>query len=261
MFSTFKLKTWVKWALGLLVVLTLVAAVERQHRRQYCQDVRIQLEGDPEHPYLTADDLEELLTQQGRYPVRRVRFEALNFRQLERRVRRDPWVQACEVSRDLAGNLLLRVTLRRPVARLITPEKHRYLTADGYLTYPSMRHTPRVVLISGPYAEARLKQKGQRPNEASLLTLLDRLETDPFWRAQIPQLDMTAGGDITLVPQLGEQRIEFGSATDAPAKLGKLRLFYERILPAKGWDAYNRVSVKFKNQIVCERRETAPGTN
>jgi cell division protein FtsQ len=255
MFSTFKLKTWVKWALGTLVVVTTLAAVERQHRRQYCQGVQITIEGDPKDSYLTPDDLEDLLTQQGRYPVRRIRFDQLDFRRLERRIRRDTWVKTCQVSRDLTGNLLVRVALRRPLARLITPEKDRYLSDDGYLTYPSMHHTPRVVLLSGPYAQERVKHSARRADEKSLIALLNQLEADPFWRAQITQLDMAANGEITLLPQVGDHRIEIGTADGAVEKLRKLRLFYERVVPARGWATYRRVSVQFRNQIVCEKNE------
>lgn len=261
MFSTFKLKTWVKWALGAMVVLTTLAAVERQHRRQYCQDVQILIEGNPKDPYLTPDDLEDLLTQQGRYPVRRIRFDQLDFRQLERRVKRDTWVKRCQVSRDLAGNLVVAVALRRPLARLITPEKDRYLSDDGYLTYPSMHHTPRVVLLSGPYAQERVKHSKRRADEKDLIGLLNLLEADPFWRAQITQLDVTATGEITLLPQVGDHRIEMGTAQDAAAKLRKLRLFYQRIIPARGWEAYRRVSVQFRNQIVCEKKVESTNTN
>jgi cell division protein FtsQ len=33
--------------------------------------------------------------------------------------------------------------------------------------------------------------------------------------------------------------------------LSKLRLFYDKVL-SKDWSRYSRISVKFKDQIVCE---------
>ena len=35
-------------------------------------------------------------------------------------------------------------------------------------------------------------------------------------------------------------------------KLKRLKIFYKQILPSKGWNSYEKVSVKYKNQIVCE---------
>jgi cell division protein FtsQ len=39
---------------------------------------------------------------------------------------------------------------------------------------------------------------------------------------------------------------------DIEAKFKKIKIFYKEILPAKGWDTYRKVSVKYRNQIICE---------
>ena len=36
-------------------------------------------------------------------------------------------------------------------------------------------------------------------------------------------------------------------------KFKKLELFYKNILPTKGWNYYESVNLKFKNQIVCTK--------
>jgi cell division protein FtsQ len=55
-----------------------------------------------------------------------------------------------------------------------------------------------------------------------------------------------------MYQQVGKQVIEFGEAKDIEEKFKKINLFYEEILPAKGWNTYSRVNVKYKGQIVCE---------
>jgi cell division protein FtsQ len=39
---------------------------------------------------------------------------------------------------------------------------------------------------------------------------------------------------------------------DLEAKFKKIKILYKEILPVKGWDFYKKISVKYKNQIVCE---------
>jgi cell division protein FtsQ len=85
-----------------------------------------------------------------------------------------------------------------------------------------------------------------------LLSLLNFIQQDPFWRAQITELSVDEQGSVTMYPQIGSHQIEFGLPTDLDVKFKKLKLVYTDVLPAKGWDRYKRVSVQYRNQIVCE---------
>ena len=77
------------------------------------------------------------------------------------------------------------------------------------------------------------------------------LNEDPFWKAQVAELDADKYGAIHLLTIMGDQRIEFGTAEGFESKFNKLRLFYERVL-SKDWSRYSKISIKFQDQIVCE---------
>ena len=85
-----------------------------------------------------------------------------------------------------------------------------------------------------------------------LLALLQYIRESDLWRAQIAELSVDEAGDVTLWPQVGNYRIEFGKPDGVEMKFKKVKLFYTRIAPQKGWDRYHRVSVQFRNQLVCE---------
>jgi cell division protein FtsQ len=55
-----------------------------------------------------------------------------------------------------------------------------------------------------------------------------------------------------MYQQVGKEVIDFGKPEMIESKFEKIAIFYEEILPSKGWNTYSRVCVKFKNQIVCE---------
>ena len=59
-------------------------------------------------------------------------------------------------------------------------------------------------------------------------------------------------GNIKMYTQVSKQVVEFGRPEEIEEKFKKLKIFYKEILPAKGWNSYDKVSVKFKDQIVCE---------
>jgi hypothetical protein len=57
---------------------------------------------------------------------------------------------------------------------------------------------------------------------------------------------------ITIFPQVGDERIEFGKPENAEVKFKKLMIFYKEILPRTGWNKYNRVNLEYEGQIVTE---------
>jgi cell division protein FtsQ len=85
-----------------------------------------------------------------------------------------------------------------------------------------------------------------------MMELLNFIEKDPFWKAQISQMHIDKKGNIKMYTQVSKQVVEFGKPEDIEEKFRNLKIFYKDILPTKGWNSYDRVSVKFKDQIVCE---------
>jgi len=55
-----------------------------------------------------------------------------------------------------------------------------------------------------------------------------------------------------MLPQVGAQTIEFGTAENMEEKLKKLKIFYKEILPQMGWSRYHRVNVEYNGQLVAE---------
>jgi cell division protein FtsQ len=82
--------------------------------------------------------------------------------------------------------------------------------------------------------------------------MLKVIQEDSFWHAQIAQLDIDSKGRISILPQIGNQTIEFGQAESLEIKLKKLKIFYKEILPQMGWNKYKRVSLEYEGQIVAE---------
>ena len=80
------------------------------------------------------------------------------------------------------------------------------------------------------------------------------LQNNPFWGAQIEQINVLPGRDIELVPRIGNHTIFFGKLDNYEAKLSRLRSFYRKGLNEVGWDKYSYINIEFENQIVCTKR-------
>ena len=127
-----------------------------------------------------------------------------------------------------------------------------YITTEGKIIPVSPSYTSRVLILSGDMAEKLLNEGGVMNQMPELMDLIRFISEDEFWNAQITEVEIRERDDIRLYQQVGEQVIELGDASDLKDKFDRIQIFYSEILPRKGWDAYDRVSVKFKEQIVCE---------
>ncbi len=63
--------------------------------------------------------------------------------------------------------------------------------------------------------------------------------------------------DIIIIPRLQGHVINFGDSTRLDEKKAAIMAAYRNVLPAKGWNTYDTISVKFKSQIVATRRNKA----
>ncbi|SOD88779.1 cell division protein FtsQ/DivIB [Spirosoma fluviale] len=257
MFSTFKSsKKWFLSAGGIFTLFGLIAFTEVRHGQKRVKSVVVRLDEVDGHRFLTRRDVIGYLTNEGADPVVGEHYDAVDLRRLEVRLRQHGLIKSCQVSRDLNGDLLVNIEQPHPLARLmpigdgIRSVSGQYVSEEGHFFPISMNYSARVPVLTGSFfAHNRsLVNKRNQP----LLELLKRVHDDPFWRAQITEISVDERGEVTMWPQLGSHRIEFGPPTELDAKFKKLKLVYTDVLPAKGWNRYNRVSVQYRNQIVCE---------
>ena len=61
--------------------------------------------------------------------------------------------------------------------------------------------------------------------------------------------------DIILIPRLQGHVINFGDSSRQSEKKAAILAAYRQVFPNKGWNTYDTISVKFKNQIVATRRD------
>ncbi|MFN8353888.1 MAG: hypothetical protein U0Y10_05575 [Spirosomataceae bacterium] len=255
MFSNFKFRKVLWGLLGVLLVGTIGFALSQQASR-HCKNIRIEIDkGSAEDFLITTEDVDKLITDNGQDQLINRPFSEIDFQHLESRVKSNKVVDNCQIYRDLRGDLVVAITQHRPIARVtfeggVSSVHDLYVNEKGEFFPMSDRHTARVLLLSGHYFERLMGLT--RTQDKSLVELLNWIDQDPFWKAQITQLEIDKEGEINMMPQVGEHTVEFGDASDPEAKFSKLKLFYTKILPAKGWNHYHRVSVKFRNQIVCE---------
>lgn len=88
-----------------------------------------------------------------------------------------------------------------------------------------------------------------------LLTFVEQVEEDAFWRSEVVQIiaETTQSGalELTLIPRSGPFRVRFGRIEEVDAKFDKLLRFYDRGLTAVGWDRYREIDIRYADRVVC----------
>jgi cell division protein FtsQ len=73
----------------------------------------------------------------------------------------------------------------------------------------------------------------------------------------IGQVYREKNGDFVLIPIVGDQKINLGTANsdeDVKDKFERILEFYKEAMPYEGWNKYSEISVKYEGQIVCRKR-------
>jgi cell division protein FtsQ len=250
----FNIKRELKIVAILAVVFALIAFSERKQGSVSVKDIVIKIGNIEGNQFIDEADIIDLM-QLDEENLKGASLEKINLKQIEKRIKTNRFIDDAQLYSDLKGNLVVKATLRRPVARLIRNDgPDGYIAEDGTVMPVSDKFTTRVVLISGSYIRGLLQLENLNKNEETkkLMIMLDMIRQDDFWRAQIAQLDIDSKGHINIMPQIGGQVIEFGVADNLETKFRKMKIFYKEILPQRGWNTYKRVNLEYEGQIIAE---------
>jgi cell division protein FtsQ len=238
----------------IIVVFGLIAFTERMKGDVAVRDIQIRIENVHENHFVDEQDVIGLMAV-NKDNLRGTSMSNLNFKTIEKKIMKDPFIQDAEVYSDLKGNIMVNVFLRRPIARIVRNDgPDGYIAEDGTIMPVSDKFTSRVILVSGSYVRQLLQRDNlyQTEEGVQLMELINTIREDEFWKAQIAQLDIDSKARITIMPQVGDENIEFGKPDNLEGKFTKLRIFYKEILPRVGWNKYSRVNLEFEGQIIAE---------
>ena len=178
----------------------------------------------------------------------------LNY--LEEKIKSNKFIKDIEIYNNLNNVVNININQFKPYARLINNiGDDYYIDKNGEIFPVSNKYSERVLLIFFKNYKNIDKEKNinffQNGNE--IFKLINYINRNDFYKKQISQINVLKDGEIIMIPQITKQKIYFGNTDNMEIKFKKLELFYKNILPTKGWNYYESVNLKFKNQIVCKK--------
>ena len=256
----------ITWVLLLARTGVLVGLSGIEHDRKPCRKVSITIDYGAADILITKKEIDSLITRTAG-TVKGKPLGYINIAAVEGSIRRQSYVAEVKVFNSNDGDLSVQVRQREPLLRIINRKfESFYLDESGAMLPVNPNFSARAIVANGIIDYSYAKNPNYRVNVLSLsdsvmydslLTNLYKLAMyithDKFLKVQIGEIYVDERGEFELIPRVGNHTILFGKAEDMDEKFKKLFAFYKLGLNRIGWNKYNVVNIKFKNQVVCSK--------
>jgi len=215
-----------------------------------CRDVSIDIEEGDMPGFLTDSEVKRILNAGNISPVGKA-MGAINLRLMEETLESNELIEHAECWTTQDNVVSINIRQRIPVARVMNEQGEDYYMDSNGKPMPATEYSSRLIVCTGNISN--------RYAEKIIAPMVNIVNSDPFWKSEIVQLNVLADGSVELVPRVGKHIVYLGQPKRIRKKLERLRKFYLYGLNVAGWNKYSRVSVEYDNQIVCKRREPEKG--
>jgi cell division protein FtsQ len=245
------------WSLLGLATVVLLGAAMSLKQNKLCKGVNINIRGAQSNFFIDKAEINSILEKLSGGTLTGKTLSAFNLAAVENTLKKNQWIKNAELFFDNNELLRVDVTERDPVARIFTNTGSSFYLDTTLTALPlSDKSSARVPVFSNFPAQ----KDGLTKADSILLTEVKNISNyilkDPFWMAQIDQIDITPERTFEMIPKVGNQIIVFGKADNYEEKFKNLLIFYKQVATKVGWNTYSKINVQYKGQVVAVRRGT-----
>ncbi|MDQ3191657.1 MAG: hypothetical protein M3Q58_08690 [Bacteroidota bacterium] len=254
------------WLIMLAGIVVILGFVREEQQNLICKDLKIIVEGDLEHEFIDVEDVRSIIKNTGDSIIGQS-MSSIDIGLIEKLIQNNPSVSKAEAFRTISGEINIKVWQRNPILRVFSSSNDDfYIDQEGSFMPLSKKYSARVLMASGNITSGyntllgtSIKEIMQNDSLAKktllddLFILANLINNDEFWKAQIQQVYVDMDNQIELIPRVGNHRIIIGDISDIEEKLNRLMIFYHKGLAKTGWNEYETINLKYKNQIVCTK--------
>ncbi|TGN30203.1 FtsQ-type POTRA domain-containing protein [Empedobacter tilapiae] len=194
--------------------------------------------------FINDESIREIINKDGK-DILKQSLREVNVQEIEQKVSESPFVDSVQVSKDINGHLRLDIKANSAVARIKTLKDEFYLTTKGEKMPLSKLNSADVILVSGDV----------KPNEyEDLSKFVQALKADDLLKNHIIAIQKVGQRSFNLIVNTGNYYIELGTLNNFEQKLHNLKLFYNQYIDFIGTEDYEKLSLKFVNQVVATKR-------
>lgn len=184
------------------------------------------------------------------FNVKGKRLVNINEEQIEHTFNKQYYVEHVQCYTNSDNSLCIDLEPIQPVMRVFDGNQSYYINRAG-------KHVPAnegffldVPVVSGHFSK--------RFQPTQLLPLIDFLSSHPEADEMVSAINAANPRNVYIIPQMAGITVNLGDLTDLDKKFAKLKRFYQEVLPVKGWDFYDTITLKWHGQIVASKRINTP---
>lgn len=244
--KTHKILKW--FVLGALIIYAAGMTVwgRYQARHHVCTGIELQVEGSTAMDSVIRHGVTDELYAYPRKIVGTPLHE-VNTSDIEKYLSRYNNFESVHCMISPRGKLIVRIVPLIPVMRLFYGDNSYYINKEGKHVVSNAEFYSDVPIVTGKF--------NRNFNPRSVLPLINYINKDAMLSELVSMLDAQDSKNLILVPRIKGHVINFGDTTRLEEKTRALTLFYRQVMPYKGWEEYDTISVKFRGQIVATRRD------
>ena len=235
---------------GILVLLTVALIVGTVWARdkaldEKCTRVEVEVINADSTSFVTPSGVIDELRSQG-IVLEGKSMGRINASEIEEALKMSPYLESADIVKCQNGRLLIRVSQLVPIFRVFDGESSYYVNRAGKHMSANAYYHSDVPVVQGHFTR---KYPATR-----LLPLIDYVEKDSLLHSLVTMYCLRDTNNIIIVPAISGHVVNIGNASDFENKFAKLKLFYREVMPKKGWNTYDTISVQWNHQEVATRR-------
>ena len=171
----------------------------------------------------------------------------INVEEIEKQLGESQYIESVECMFENGGRLKIKVAQIVPVMRVFDGDHSYYVNKDGKrMTAVSTFHAD-VPIVEGHFTSSY--------GPLRLLPMINYVEQDSALKSLVTMYFMRDSNNIFIVPSINGHVVNMGNCDGYESKFKKLKLFYNKVMPVKGWKYYDTISVKWNHQVVATKRD------
>jgi cell division protein FtsQ len=245
-----------------LYILIIPFFIVRSTNSKPCTGIAIDITDSSEFHFVTERQLLNLVYGNSGKILGRP-MKDISSAEIENRINVLRELKVAEVYPAIDGTLHVYADQRNPIMRVM-PESGGdfFIDEEGVVMRRRNLYTPRLHIVEGNINISSAMLNGVSVLDTTIKNsilkdiyyLVNYINDDRFWSAQIDQIYIDNNDEIDLIPRVGTQLVHLGTAENFVGKLRNLEAFYDKVLPEVGWNKYSMINLEFKDQIVCKKR-------
>jgi cell division protein FtsQ len=236
-------------------VLVLLVAAIRYRNNNTCKGYRIEISGPANNRFVDKKDITTILASAGAGTEPDRPLQSYDLHRLESALEKNVWIRKAQLFFDNNGILRVNVIERTPATRIFTTGGNSFYLDSSGVQLPLVANLPARLPVFTGYPAAKVSRQG--PDSlltAGIRKISEFISSDPFWMAQIAQIDITPERNFELEPEVGDHRVVFGDGNSIGQKFHRLFLFYKEVLSRTGFDKYQRIDVSYTGQVIATKK-------